>query len=98
MYLQATASAVDILESRLSMTVALILEALAGLECFLQALCSIWDALGLPGQPKYAIWDSCAGGSTDSKARGRWGGARGLTSCGPLWRAVAACGGLVLPL
>ena len=71
-----------------------LLEALAHLGCSLVAFCDIWDALGSPGQPKQAIWDSCAGGSTDFKARGRWGGARGLTSCGSLWRAVAPCGTL----
>ena len=70
----------------------LLLEALAHLGCSLQAFCSILTALGSPGQPKWVIWDFSAGGSTDFKARAGWRGARGLTSCGPLWRAVADWG------
>ena len=51
-----------------------LLEALADPGCSLVAFRGTWDALGSAGQPKYAIWDSCAGGSTDFKARGRWRG------------------------
>ena len=45
---------------------------MADLGWSLVAFCGIWDALGPAGQPKVAILDSSAGGSTDFKARGRW--------------------------